>query len=375
MRILYIARYRNATMERKIKLMAQYTDVEIWLLRPSYWKDTYIAKKLPVLANTNYNTLAVPLIGKPTDPHRTIYGTLSFHLRRIQPHLVHAEEEPDSLAALQIATAHRILAPRALLVLHTWQNINRPKAKFVWWVTRKTLDSADAILGTTAEAIQILRELGYKGVTAAIPQEGVNLEVFRPRPEAPPSEPFVMCYAGRLAPEKDIDLLLRTLKRLPSEANLMLIGEGPHRESLENLANELGLADRVKFVGAAMPADMPALLHQSGALVLPSRTTPKWKEQFGRVLIEAMACGIPVVGSDSGAIPEVIGDAGLVFPERDARALAHCLKRLIESPILRQQLSQRGVARVTHLYSQEHIAAQTVHFYRHLLEITGRPYD
>jgi len=104
---------------------------------------------------------------------------------------------------------------------------------------------------------------------------------------------------------------------------------------------------------------------------LPSRTTRVWKEQFGRVLTEAMACRVPVIGSNSGAIPEVIGDAGLIFPEGDARALAGCLRRLIESPDLCRELGERGYVRVMRLYTQERIAEQTAEFYRQIIETIG----
>ena len=101
--------------------------------------------------------------------------------------------------------------------------------------------------------------------------------------------------------------------------------------------------------------------------MLPSRTTPVWKEQFGRVLAEAMACKVPVIGSDSGAIREVIGDAGLIFPEGNVAALADCLRLLNASPSLRHDLAERGYVRASGLYTQEHIAEQTADFYRQLM--------
>ncbi|MBC7239486.1 MAG: glycosyltransferase, partial [Chloroflexi bacterium] len=94
---------------------------------------------------------------------------------------------------------------------------------------------------------------------------------------------------------------------------------------------------------------------------------PKWKEQFGRVLIEAMACGVPVVGSDSGEIPHVIGEAGLIFPEGDALLLRRCLERLQQDMAFRQDLARRGRERVLQHYTQAQIAAQTVAFYREVL--------
>jgi len=95
------------------------------------------------------------------------------------------------------------------------------------------------------------------------------------------------------------------------------------------------------------------------ALVVPSETTPTWKEQFGRVIAEAFSMGLPVVGSDSGAVPEVIGDAGLVFPERNHKALAACLQSLIDNPELLRDLSAKGRARAMELFTWRKLAQQT----------------
>jgi glycosyltransferase involved in cell wall biosynthesis len=102
-------------------------------------------------------------------------------------------------------------------------------------------------------------------------------------------------------------------------------------------------------------------------LVLPSRTTPLWAEQFGRVLIEAMAAGVPTIGSSSGAIPEVIGDPALIFPERNPVALARMIDRMRHDPALRLAAGQAGQARVASHYTNDVIAARTVDAYRALL--------
>jgi glycosyltransferase involved in cell wall biosynthesis len=102
-------------------------------------------------------------------------------------------------------------------------------------------------------------------------------------------------------------------------------------------------------------------------LALPSLTTTSWKEQFGRVLQEAMACGIPVVGSDSGEIPHVIGDAGLVTPEGDAAALRDALRRLMDDAHLRHDLGHRGRARVLERFTHARVAAATVEVYRRVM--------
>ena len=145
---------------------------------------------------------------------------------------------------------------------------------------------------------------------------------------------------------------------------------GPERGRLERLAREFKIADRVFFEGQIPSTQMPAYYRQLDALVLPSRTLPNWKEQFGRALIEGMACGIPIVGSDSGEIPNVIGDAGLVFQENDAAGLRQTLLELQQKPELRHELGQRGRERVLEHYTQAQIAAQTVQVYREVMSTT-----
>ena len=112
---------------------------------------------------------------------------------------------------------------------------------------------------------------------------------------------------------------------------------------------------------------MPAYLTGLDVLVLPSRTRPNWKEQFGRVLVEAMACGVPVIGSTCGEIPQVIGDAGLVFPEEDVNALREALLHLQRDDNLRRDLAERGRARVLSHYTQKQVAAATVDVYRQMM--------
>jgi glycosyltransferase involved in cell wall biosynthesis len=157
--------------------------------------------------------------------------------------------------------------------------------------------------------------------------------------------------------------------QLPGIWRVQIAGEGPERRPLEKLARELGIAERVHFDGVIRSAQMPAYLRQLDALVLPSRTLPNWKEQFGRVLVEAMACETVVIGSDSGEIPNVIGPAGLIFSEDDASALRNHLLRLMQTPHLRAELGRAGRERVHQHYTQSQIAAGTVGVYREMVEV------
>jgi glycosyltransferase involved in cell wall biosynthesis len=362
MRVLYLARYRNVAMEKKIALMAAGPGWQLWLFRPSAWRDEYGSLKLTVGDNLAYQVISAPLIGRPNDPHRALYRSLTFALRQIKPNLIHAEEEPDSLTGLQIAVARRLFAPRAKLLWHTWQNINRPKSWYVRAIIGFNLRQADAILCANREAVEVLRQMTYTRPAPVIPPQGVDTDIFHPSEPRVPRAPFTIGYVGRYIPEKNIDLLLSAVHTLTSPIRLCLIGNGPQRAQLEEQARSLDA--EITFIEPLPLDQLAALYRQLDVLVLPSRATPVWKEQFGRVLIEAMACGVPVVGSDSGAIPEVIGDAGLIFPEGNATALADSLHRLIASPELCIELARRGLVRVQAQYTQERIAQQTLEFYR-----------
>src|SRR5690606_35840251 len=147
---------------------------------------------------------------------------------------------------------------------------------------------------------------------------------------------------------------------------LAIVGEGSEQAALAGLAEALHITDRVSLA-PRLPSDaMPGFYQGLDVLVLPSRTRPNWKEQFGRVLIEAMACGVAVVGSNSGEIPQVIGDAGLLFAEEDVEALRGRLQSLLDDPATRARLAARGRDRVLAHYTMDRIGARTVEIYREI---------
>jgi glycosyltransferase involved in cell wall biosynthesis len=202
-----------------------------------------------------------------------------------------------------------------------------------------------------------------------IPQFGVDPDLFKPddKTESSRERGLAIGCVARLIEDKGIDVLLRAVADLPGVWRLYILGVGPLRQPLEALAHELGLADRVVFEKPISSTQMPAYLNGLDALVLPSRTRPHWKEQFGRVLVEAMACGVPVIGSTCGEIPNVIGDAGLVFPEENVAALRDALMRLQRDDALSRDLAARGRARVLAYYTQKQVAAATVQMYRQMM--------
>jgi glycosyltransferase involved in cell wall biosynthesis len=166
---------------------------------------------------------------------------------------------------------------------------------------------------------------------------------------------FTIGYAGRLVAAKGLDVLVAAAAGLDGVA-LRFVGNGPLRGELEARAAARGVPLEIETTVAH--AEMPAAYASFDVLALPSRTTPAWSEQFGRVLVEALSCGVPVVGSDSGEIPWVIESTGggLVVPEGDARALRDALRRLRDDPALRRDLARRGSERVRARFSVEAVA-------------------
>jgi L-malate glycosyltransferase len=141
-------------------------------------------------------------------------------------------------------------------------------------------------------------------------------------------------------------------------------------------AAEWGMQNRLIWVESVPHDQVPRYINLMNALVLPSQTNDQfktltatgWKEQFGHVLIEAMASQVPVIGSDCGEIPYVIEDAGLVFPEGNAIALHNCLRQLMEQPEFASHLAQVGYKRAMSQYTNQALAKQLFQFYQQLLE-------
>ena len=205
-----------------------------------------------------------------------------------------------------------------------------------------------------------------------MPTVGLDTRYFYPQPVNELRQQLGLCgqatvgYVGRLVPEKGVDTLLQAVPRFPPSVRCLIIGDGPEKTNLEAIARQPGIAERCSFIGGLSYDRMPAYMNLLDILVLPSRTTRNWKEQFGRVLVEAMGCQITVVGSNSGAIPEVIGDAGRLFPEGNAASLAAVVNDLLADPQLRRALGERGYRRALERYSVERLAAQTLTLWQKL---------
>jgi glycosyltransferase involved in cell wall biosynthesis len=352
------------TYQRKLEEMAALPDVDLRVLVPPGWRDP--ARGVLPLERAHvdgYDLRATPIRFNGSF-HLHYYPRFGQAVRAFRPDIVHIDEEPYNVATWH-ALWHARGAPVRTLFF-SWQNIARRYLLPVRLGERWVLRNVDyAIMGTDSAA-DVWRAKGYHGPLAVIPQFGVDPDLFAPPPRPRAGGTFVIGFVGRLVEEKGGDLLLDALADLDGLWQLDIIGDGPEKSALQAQAVRLGLSDRVTF-GSLPSGRMPAFYQGLDVLVVPSLTRPNWKEQFGRVIVEAMACGVPVIGSDSGAIPGVIGDGGRIVPEGDRAALAAALRDLMRAPDQRHALGQRGRQRVLDRFTQAQVAAQTVAVYHDML--------
>ena len=305
--------------------------------------------------------------------HAMLYGGRLRDVLREGWDVVHCWQEPYVFSARQVAA----WAPgEARLVFATFQNLPKRYPPPFGWNERRVMRRADGWIafGRTVEETLHGRP-GYAERPHRVIAPGVDAERFRPDPEArrrvraelgwAEEGPPVVGFLGRFVEEKGVRLLMHVLDALePWRA--LFVGGGPCEGELRAWARRHG--GRACVVTGVPHHDVPAHLNAMDLLCAPSQTTPRWREQFGRMLTEAMACGVPVVGSDSGEIPHVLGDAGIVVPERPGAAWIDPLKRVLEDAGLRGELSRRGLERVHAEFALPVVARRHLDFFAELAD-------
>jgi glycosyltransferase involved in cell wall biosynthesis len=365
MRVLMVSKALVVgTYQRKLEELASLPNMELLAVIPPEWREAGHTLRYEPLYRHGYRTALLPM-GLNGHYHLHFYPGLRTLIRRFQPDLIHLDEEPADVVALQTVA----LAGSARLVFFTWQNLLRRVPPPFGLIQRRTFRRASLALCGNRDAVDVLRAKGYRGPTRLVPQFGFDTDLFAYHPKSlRADQPFLIGAAGRLVPEKGIDLLIAAAARLDVPWRLEIAGDGPELAALRHQAAALGVADRVCFLGRRPSADMPVMLHRWDVLVMASRSRPNWKEQFGRSAVEAMSCGTPVVVARSAELPNVVGPAGLTFPEDDAPALLTCLRWLAGSPELRRELGEAGRQRVLAHYTQRAVAAATYEAYLDVLD-------
>ncbi len=319
---------------------------EVTIVLPNRWRHAYSkAAVSPRALEGMEDALRPTPVAFPGAPQRHLYLTRCRSLcAELRPDVAFVEAEPYSLSATQWRLA--LTALRIPFGVQCYENIDRALPLPVRRLRSSVLRDAAFVAARSDTAGRLARAWGARGEVGLAPPAVPDWQSMPPASE----RSFTVGYAGRLVESKGLTDLLEAVRGLAAPVELLLIGNGELRAQLEGQPIP---GSRVKVLDGLTHAQMASGYAQLDVLVLPSRTTPTWKEQFGRVLVEALSCGVPVVGSDSGEIPWLIEltGGGLTFPEGDHCALARELERLREAPALRRRLAETGRAAVARLFS------------------------
>jgi glycosyltransferase involved in cell wall biosynthesis len=295
---------------------------EVTLVSPLAWNEGGATVALD--AGDDHFVVAARTVGR--HPYAFVYDPRPLWrlLRCEHWDVLDVHEEPASLAAGELLLLRTLARSGAPVLVYGAQNLEKRFPPPFRWIERAVLRSAAAAFVCNREAGEIYRRKGFAGTVRTI---GLGVDV------------------ERFAPRKGVHVVLEALAGLPTDIELHVHGAGPDGVTLQHLAAFFGLGDRAVFHGFAAHADLPEVYRSFHALVVPSQTTASWVEQFGRVVIEAMASGVPVVASDSGALPEVVGDAGIVVGESNVGDWRRALAGLAEDASARRALVTAGLDR------------------------------
>jgi len=366
MRIAIISHaYVEPAYSPVLESMGAYPGLELALITPDRYRGRFQASPCQFeTAVVGLRTYALPIVfGQRQGAFIYRPAALSRALAEFGPDLILHEQEVYAAGAGQIAAvAARESIP---LVMFVWENVHRslswPRRRLAHYV----LERCTGLIAGSAGAVQVHCDWGFRGPTTVIPQMGV--------PQLNPAPVFGrrnggcfrVSFAGRLVPAKGIDCLLQAVAEVRSkgiELRCDIVGNGAEFQKLASLRSRLGLDDAVEFTGPLSIEGVRNILTRSDALVLPSRRTKNWEEQFGLILIEAMAEATVTVGSRTGAIPEVVASDDLLFDEDNHHQLAAILERLAANEVELAGHQHRLWLRAGRLYTNESLAARRIDF-------------
>jgi len=378
MRVLLISHTCQSQTEGqpRARQLGRIDGLELRVIVPDRWfhYGQWRAAQTPVDPTFEFEAMKVawPWTG-PGQFYLHWYPGLARAIREFRPDIIDIWEEPWALVSVQACRLRNRMLPAARIVCETEQNLNKRLPPPFEWFRSYTLRNADFVVARNREAVNVVRSHGFAGPAEVVPN-AVDESLFRPmdRQECRAAlgfARFVVGYVGRLVEEKGLFDLVDAIAACPPAVNVVMVGSGPLAGALQARIGRQGLGDRARILPARPLGELPRLMNAIDCLALPSHTTARWKEQFGRVIIEANACGTPVIGSDSGAIPDVVGPGGMIVPERNPQALAAAIGRLATDPSLGAAMGKLGLERVRETYTWSAVARQMHGIYRRVSKI------
>ena len=302
--------------------------IDVTLVVPSAWPDAGAER---CLSPEPFCVVDLP-VARAGNVNRHLYvdGTAVRRLiEQTGPDVLDIHEEPFSRAAQQWLRAAGGELP---VVMYAAQNVDKRYPLPFSRYERLARQRVAAFYPCSRQAASVLRGKGFAGAVEVL-DLGYDDTVFRPGTQSLDSSEVVLALVGRLVPEKGVADAVRVLAGVHAvrPARLLLRGGGPEEVRARELAASLGVADRLDTGPWQTASELASTYRAAHVVLVPSYPTETWVEQFGRVIVEAQACGAVVAGYASGTIPEVAGDAGAIVPIGDVGQLGVCVTRLLSN--------------------------------------------
>ena len=366
--------YTIAANRSVVRRVAEYDEFEITVAAPRFFHGDL----RPVTLDPEPSGSRLRVVGLSSRWTKWIHG-FHYDWRELESlsingnfDVVHAWQEPYIYAGYQVGKV--FARTRARFMFRTAQNLVKSYPPPFHQFERATLSRSHAWIAGGHLVYNAMVQRGYPVNKGQVITLGVDVSAFRPlEPERKAalvrelglSEPVIV-FMGRLTQAKGVRILQQAVDLLPPGLpwSLLVLGSGPEEENLRRWAAERH-SQRSIHIRLARHEEVPRILAAADVMVAPSQTVSNWREQFGRMTIEAFASGVAMIGSDSGEIPRVIGDAGLIVPEKDVAGWSDAIQLLLQDRELRQTLVNRGLSRVA-AYSVPTIAERYAALYRSL---------
>ncbi len=369
MRVVFVS--HSSVLEyhqQKLKILSKNYGVEIHLVTPPFWYEGGV-KTQQFTGNSEIFYYKGKVFMLKNRMFHFYYNVKNL-FKKIKPDILHIEEIPFSLVCWQFLKQAKKYNLKK--IFFTWENIERKLNPVYKYFYKYSLENSDCAIAGNEDGKKILLKLGFNRKIYVMPQYGINFSDFKSEKKLLPEdgEDFKIAYMGRIVPEKGIEILLKSIEGL-DKIKLMIagVGEKDYEEKIKNIIKQKNLDKKIEWKGHIPSKDIPEFLNKMHILILPSVARPDWKEQFGRVLIEAFASKVAVIGSSSGEIPNVIGDAGLIFKEGDSDDLKEKIKLLLNDKNLYLQNIEKGLKRISENYTNDKIAEKVFSIYKELLNL------
>jgi glycosyltransferase involved in cell wall biosynthesis len=361
--------YADPANRAKLKVLAD-LGVSVTAAVPDRWiSRAGTAQTTGATDDSGVQVVPIPVEGPVAEPGELVWNAKALRklLTEFEPDVIHIEEEPwTQPAALGLRLARRLRVPG---VIATAESLPRSYTIRQRLRRERSLRQAAGLVGSNSLALALATKRRPTAPNLSLPRFGVT-----PPPALAPREPhtgLAIGFVGRLVPERGLDLLFRACVNLAGKWTLTVIGTGPSQEELEGLAQRLGIAARISWLGALPRPAVDEIWPRLDCLVLPSRTTERWVMTAGQAAIHAMANGVAVIGTDSGAMPEIVGNGGRIVPEEDVPALTAVLQELYADRAQCERLGSAGRRRIVEEFSDRAIAGKMLAFWRTLIPATG----